>query len=314
MLRHLPLGAGLALALCSAPAPAQTLVEKLGFQPTDTVLIINCDDFGMCHAENLGTFECLTQGVATSATVMMPCPWVMEAVQWKREHPDAALGVHLTFTAEWRRFRWPGVLGRTLCPSLHDEEGYLFHDNEPLWEHMNPEEVYREGRAQVERAIELGLDPTHIDNHMGSVQLHPTLWEVYCRLGEEFDLPLRLAAPELYDMLGAKGQRQVYTDRGVLGPDVLLTEPAIPVPEPKSIAEVPAYYNEILHKLQPGKVTELYLHTALDGPELEAISGSHARRQADHDWLCAPETRALIDELGIKLISYRPLRDLQRKA
>jgi hypothetical protein len=86
------------------------------------------------------------------------------------------------------------------------------------------------------------------------------------------------------------------------------------VPEPKSIAEVPAYYSQILRKLQPGKVTELYLHTALDGPELQAISGSHERRQADHDWLCAPETRKLIDELGIKLISYRPIKELQRKA
>ncbi|MGQ9732079.1 MAG: polysaccharide deacetylase family protein [Candidatus Zipacnadales bacterium] len=295
-------------------ALSQSLVERLGFQPHDTVLIINCDDLGMCHAENVATFECLTEGVATSATVMMPCPWVMEVVQWKQQHPEANLGVHLTLTAEWKRYRWAGVLGRALVPSLHDEEGYLFHDNEPLWESADPDEVYRECRAQVERAIELGLEPTHIDNHMGSLQTHPTLWQIYCRLGEEFDLPLRLAAPELYALMGAAGQRDVYTQKGLLGPDVLLHGLAIPVPEPDNIAEVPAYYNEILRRLQPGKVTELYLHTALDGPELEAIAGSHARRQADHDWLCAPETRQLIDELGIKLISYRPLRELQRKA
>ena len=139
-------------------ASAQPLVQRLGFKPTDAVLIINCDDAGMCHAENLATFDCLTQGVATSATVMMPCPWVMEVVRWKQEHPDAALGVHLTLTAEWQRYRWPGVLGRALCPSLHDEEGYLFHDCEPLWEHVNADEAYKECRAQVERAIELGLD------------------------------------------------------------------------------------------------------------------------------------------------------------
>jgi len=302
----------IALAAASM-TPAQSLVERLGFQPTDTVLIINCDDVGMCHAENLASFDCLTQGVATSGTVMMPCPWVMEVVQWKKEHPDAALGVHLTLTAEWQRYRWPGLLGRELAPSLHDEEGYLYHDNEPLWEHVDADQAYREGRAQVQRAIDLGLDPTHIDNHMGSLQTHPTLWQVYCRLGEEFNLPLRLAAPELYALMGAPGQRDVYTQKGVLGPDVLLHGPAIPVPEPKSIADVPAYYNEILRKLQPGKVTELYLHTALDGPELQAIAGSHERRQADHDWLCAPETRKLIDELGLKLISYRPIRDLQRK-
>jgi predicted glycoside hydrolase/deacetylase ChbG (UPF0249 family) len=303
-----------ALVLLASSAGAQSLVEQLGFQPTDKVLIINCDDLGMCHAENVATFECLTQGVATSATVMMPCPWVPEVVQWKKEHPEANLGVHLTLTAEWSRYRWPGVLGRELTRSLLDEQGYLPRDCEPLWEHVNLDEAYRECRAQVERAIELGLDPTHIDNHMGSVQLHPELWRVYLRLGQEFDLPLRLASEELYALMGAAGQRAEYTKAGVLGPDVLIHGPAITAKEPEGPADVPRFYAEILRSLKPGTVTEVYLHCGIDGPELQAIAGSHAMRQADHDWLCAPETRQLLDELGFKLISYRPIRDLQRKA
>ncbi|MGD9519305.1 MAG: polysaccharide deacetylase family protein [Armatimonadota bacterium] len=289
-----------------------SLVERLGFAPTDKVLIINCDDFGMCHAENEGTIDALLNGVATSATVMVPCPWLLEAVQWKKAHPEVDLGVHLTLTAEWNKYRWGPILGPVAVPSLIDPEGYMFDDCEPLWAHAKAEDVYRECRAQVERAVAMGLDPTHIDNHMGSLQTHPEWWRIYLRLAKEFNLPLRLASRELYLAMGAGDQRAEYDKAGILGPDVLIHDQAIPVPEPKTPAEVPGYYEAILRTLKPGTVTELYLHVALDGPELQAIAGSHARRQADHDWLVAPTTLQLIEDLGIKLISYRPLRELQQ--
>ena len=304
----------LCLSLCvSQRGPAASLVERLGFQPTDKVLIINCDDLGMCHAENGATFEALTQGVATSATVMMPCPWVPEVVAWKKQHPEADLGVHLTLTAEWDRYRWGPLLGRELCPSLVDDQGYLPRDCGPLWARANADEAYRECKAQVEMAIRLGLDPTHLDNHMGSLQTHPELWKVYLRLGQEFSLPLRLASKALYALLGQSAQRAQYEAAGVLGPDVLMYGPEIPAPEPKEPAGVPAYYEKILRSLKSGTVTELYLHCALDGPELQGITGRHAFRQADHDWLVAPETRKLINDLGIRLVGYQALRELQRK-
>ena len=290
-----------------------SLVERLGFAPDTKVLIINCDDLGMCHAENAATFNALLNGVATSATVMMPCPWVPEVVQWKKEHPEADLGVHLTLTSEWKRYRWGPVVGRELLPSLVDPQGYMWKDCEPLWEHVKPDEAYRECRAQIEMAIRLGLDPTHIDNHMGSLQTHPELWKIYLRLAKEFNLPVRMASEELYAAMGAAGRRKIYAENGIIGPDVLIYPDALPFPEPKSPEETPAYYEKILRSLQPGKVYELYLHCALEGPELQHITGYHWRRQADYDWLVSPKTRQLIDQLGIKLIGYRPLRDLQRK-
>jgi hypothetical protein len=288
-------------------------VAHLGFDPDARVLIINCDDFGMCHAENLGTFDALLHGVATSATVMMPCSWVPEVVAWKKQHPEANLGVHLTLTAEWEHYRWRPLLGLTV-PSLIDPTGYMWDDTDPLWAHVNEEQAYREARAQVELAIRLGLDPTHLDNHMGSLQLHPKLWRIYLRLAREFKLPLRLASAALYDALGAKGQRGEYDKVGILGPDNLIYPDAVLIPKPKTVEDLPAYYEKILRSLRPGTVTELYLHVGIDGPEFEAICGSHGWRQADHDWLVSPATRKLLDDLGIKLISYRPLRDLQRKS
>jgi predicted glycoside hydrolase/deacetylase ChbG (UPF0249 family) len=223
--------------------------------------------------------------------------------------------VHLTLTSEWSRFRWAGVLGRELIPSLLDKDGYFPRDCEPLWETADAEEAYQECRAQVERAIGLALDPTHIDNHMGSLQTHPELWQVYFRVAKEFDLPIRMASEDLYAAFGAQGRRATYAEAGILGPDVLVHSEYPPdVKQPDGLADVPRYYNDILRWLKPGTVTELYLHTGIDSPELQAVSGSHARRQADRDWLCSPATRALVDELGIKLISYRPIKELQRKA
>ena len=303
----------LALGLTAKILPA-SLVEQLGFPRDAKVLIINCDDLGMCHAENAATFEALEKGVATSATVMMPCPWVPEVVRWKKEHPDADLGVHLTLTSEWTRYRWGPIVGRELVPSLVDEQGYMWRDCEPLWEHVKPEDAYRECRAQIEMAIRLGLEPTHIDNHMGSLQTHPELWKIYLRLAKEFNLPVRMASEELYAAMGAAGRRKVYAENGILGPDVLIYPNAVGVPEPKTPAETPGYYEKILRSLQPGKVYELYLHSAIDGPELQHISGYHWRRQADYEWLVSPKTRQLIRKLGIKLIGYRPLRELQRRA
>jgi len=289
-----------------------SLVERLGFSPNDRVLIINCDDFGMCHAHNLATFDALTRGVATSATVMMPCPWVAEVVQWKKTHPDADVGIHLTLTAEWDNYNWRPVLGLSV-PSLVDPDGNMWDDNLSFWQHADPEEVYRECRAQVELAIRLGLDPTHLDNHMGSLQLNPNLATIYARLGAEFNLPVRLASEKLYAAFGAVGHRKVYEDLGVLGPDVLVYPGEFACTEPKAPEEARAYYECILRALRPGTVTELYLHPALDGPELRSVTGSYLRRQADYDWLVADRTRALIDELGIKLVGYRAIRDLQRQ-
>jgi hypothetical protein len=288
-----------------------SLVERLGLKAQDRALIVNCDDVGMCHAENLASFEALTSGIATSATVMMPCPWVTEVARFKKEHPTADLGVHLTFTSEWEVYRWRPVLGLG-APSLISPEGTMWGDNDDVWKHATPEDLYREGRAQVELALALGLDPTHLDNHMGSIQLNIKLAEIYARLGKEFNLPLRLASDRLYALFGAPGHRKLYDDAGVLGPDELVYPGDLPVPEPEDPAGVPDFYAKVLGSLKPGTVTELYLHAAKDGPELESIAHSHRRRQADYEWLISPQARKLVEDLGIKLIGYRALRDLQR--
>ncbi len=299
-----------AASLSALPGAGKSLVEMLGFKPTDRVLIINADDFGMCHSHNVATIRAMTRGVCTSATVMMPTPWIWEVVEFKRQHPEADIGIHLTLTSEWRRYKWRPVLGLEMVPSLvNPDTGAMWAECEEVWAHANPDEIYRELRAQILLAIRLGLEPTHLDNHMGSLQTHPELWRIYLRLAREFDLPVRMASEELYAKFGAAGRRKIYAQRGILGPDVLIYG-IDPPSDPDARAR---FYNALLEKLEPGKVTELYLHPAVESEELRNIAGSHRQRHGDYLWLISNETRRVIERLGIKLIGYRPIRELQRR-
>jgi len=287
----------------------KTIPELLGYPPETKMLIINGDDFGMSHATNQAIFDALENGVLTSATVMMPTAWVKEVALWVKDHPDKAVGVHLTHTSEWKLYRWAPVAGRTAVPGMLAPDGYMWSDEADVWAHATPQEAEIEARAQIEYARSLGIEPTHIDSHMGTMQLNPAFAEVYLRLSQEYKLPQRQASKELYDALGAAGRKEAERAAGVLGPDCLIYQ----IPNPKTMADVPELYNNILRNLKPG-LTELYLHPAIDGPEMQAICGSYARRDADYRWLIDPKTRQLIDELGIKLTNYRELRDAMKKA
>ena len=75
--------------------------ERLGYKADARVLIVNADDFGMCHDQNEGVMTGLKDGVFTSSTILVTCPWFEEAADFARKNPAADLGVHLTLTAEW---------------------------------------------------------------------------------------------------------------------------------------------------------------------------------------------------------------------
>jgi len=99
----------------------------LGYPPDARLLIINADDFGMCHAVNEAVAGILREGVVRSTTLMVPCPWMLHAVHFLRDHPEIAFGVHLTALSEWVDYRWGPVTPKEKVPSLIDEAGYFFN-------------------------------------------------------------------------------------------------------------------------------------------------------------------------------------------
>jgi hypothetical protein len=163
-----------------------SVVERLGYPPHTRLLIVNCDDLGSCHAANVGVYEALRDGVATSASLMVPCPWARDAAARYRGED---IGVHLTLNAEHDLFRWGPI---TQAPSLLDGDGGFPRTLQDLWDHADLDEVRRECRAQVERAIYWGFDVSHLDSHMGTLELRPEFFDIYLELAVDFDLPMRL--------------------------------------------------------------------------------------------------------------------------
>ncbi len=288
-------------------AAAPSLVERLGFAPDAQVLIINADDFGMNHASNEGTVKALKSGGITSSTIMVACPWFTQAAEFARKNPQANLGVHTVLTSEWRFYKWGPMLGCPTVPSLCDKDGYFYTDVFTIYAVSSLDEADKELRAQIDRALTAGVDVTHIDSHMGAMQYDPLFHERYIRIAADYNLPCRLPSRELLASFGQEGLLDLAAELNVLGPEELY------MGDPPSIEATEAWFKEQMSNIPKGKVSEMYIHCAVDTPEMRATTGSTGRRVADTEFFSNPATLAWIREQGIELISYRELRHLQRK-
>jgi predicted glycoside hydrolase/deacetylase ChbG (UPF0249 family) len=296
------------LSAGTAFSAEKSLAERLGYQATDKLLIVNGDDAGMCHSANLGTIQCLEQGSMSSSTIMVPCPWFPEIASYAKEHREKDFGIHLCHTSEWQKFRWGPVAHKALVPGLLDPDGYLWRDVPDVYAHATPDEALVEARAQVKRALAAGIDVTHLDSHMGTLQLDPKYMQVYLQLGVEFDLPLRMASQETMTKFGYPKVREEFATKGIIFTDYFIYE------ELKDESrDVKAFWMNIIRNLKPG-VTELYIHAAILTDELKAITGTWETRSRECELFSKDDDmKKLLKEEKISLIGYRPLRDLQRK-
>jgi len=288
-------------------APAATLAERLGYQATDKILIVNGDDTGMCHAANVATIEALEKGLMRSATIMVPCPWFLEIAAYAKSHPDKDFGIHLCHTSEWSKYRWGPVAPRDQVPGLIDPEGYLWKDIFDVYAHASPTQALIEARAQVRRALSAGIDVTHLDSHMGTLQLNPDYVKVYLQLAVEFDLPVRMASQETLAKMGHPGLRDEFAARGILFTDYFVYEEL-----PKEKDNVRNFWLGVVANLKPG-ITELYIHAGIAGDELKAVTGSWKTRSEEFEvFTHDEEMKRLVDNNHVKLAGYRAIRDLQR--
>jgi len=273
-----------------------SLAQRLGYPGDARLLILNCDDLGFCHAANEGVYESLRSGLATSASLMVPCPWARGAAASYRGED---VGVHLTVNAEHDLYRWGPI---THAPSLLDGDGGFPRTITDVWDHADLDEVRRECRAQVERAILWGFDISHLDAHMGTVQIKSEFFGVYLELAAEFRLPLRLSGAGTETQIGFPFRR-LADEENVLYPDDFILVPG--VGSRKVISEA-------ISNLKPG-VTEAYLHPAVDSPELRAMATDWESRVDDYSLLVHDKELAdAIEREGVTLIGYRPIRDLMR--
>jgi predicted glycoside hydrolase/deacetylase ChbG (UPF0249 family) len=228
---------------------------------------------------------------------MVPCPWSRDAASRYRGED---VGVHLTLNAELDTYRW-GPL--THAPSLLDGDGGFPRTLEDAWDHADPDEVRRECRAQIERAIVWGFDVSHVDSHLGALVARPEFFDVFLELAVDFGLPMRVGDPELERIVGFPFRR-LATDEGIVTPDHVVVCP------PGAARRV----ERLLFELAPG-VTELALHPGADTEELRAACGDWAGRVEDYAYLAHDASLPdLLDRAGVTRIDWRALRELQRAA
>ena len=298
-----------AVAVAAMPAPraeTRSLAERLGYPRDAILLIVNGDDVGVSHAANQATIASLERGLMTSATIMVPAPWFPEIAEYARKKTDASFGLHLVHTSEWKGFKWGPVAGRTVVPGLVDPQGYFWPDIKSVYANATPEQAGTEARAQIRKALEAGIDVTHLDSHMGALQFSEPYFQVYRALANEFDLPIRMGSQATLTAFGAAHQRGQLDSDGVVYPDYLIHG------QRQKGEPVDAYWRRMLEGLQPG-VTELYIHAALPGDEMRAITNSWEERAREYELFTGDASvRAILERRKVTRIGYRSLRTLQR--
>ena len=156
-------------------------------------VVVHVDDVGMCHGANVAFAELSRSGAVSAGSVMVPCPWSSEVLEWAAAEPSLDLGVHLTLNAEQEHYRWAPVSSPPAGAGLVDDRGLMWRRVAQVREHAHPDAVEEEWRAQIDRALSFGVDVTHLDAHMGS-SLAPEFCSRYVALGVEYDIPVLITS------------------------------------------------------------------------------------------------------------------------
>lgn len=281
--------------MTSAPGSPSTNT-LLGYPDDARLLILNADDFGMCHANNGAILQSLLDGVVTSTTLMTPCPWAPQAIQMLRDHPDIPFGVHLTLVTDFHIYRWGPVASKSAVPTLVDEAGYLFQNDAQkiMLAQARIEEVEIEFRAQIDTVLAAGLRPTHLDWHCLADGGRPDIFQLTFRLAREHGLAVRVHLPESAAI--CRQHMLPIHDHAVL-------DSYRYAPSGKATT-----FTRFLQELPPG-LTEWAIHPSLGDGEAQALEPETWKiRRADFDFAVAPSTRALIEQEGIVLLDFRTLQ------
>ncbi|MDQ1089489.1 polysaccharide deacetylase family protein [Siphonobacter sp. SORGH_AS_1065] len=314
---------------CLALTPvvsAQTYAEKLGFPKGKKVIIFHVDDAGMSYDSNEGTRKALSSGVATSTSVMMPCPWVPHFMNLAQQNPTWDLGVHLTLTSEWKDYRWQPITGKEKATGLYDPQGYFWRGVAEVVSHASPDEVESEMRAQIAQFRQFGLEPSHIDSHMGTL-FQPKFIERYVKVGIEEKIPVMfpgghntlIQKESPIDVKATKmiGEKLWAARLPVL--DDLFTETyrwKSPAGQPLTDQNLRAYKTQkflaLLQECKPG-LTMIIVHCTDPTPQFSIISDSGPTRKGDLLAMLNPELRKYIEQNDIILTNWRDIKERRKQ-
>ena len=290
------------LVVATLHAQTTTIAERLGYPPGSKLLILHADDLGVAHSENVASFDALDRGAISSASIMIPTPWITEVAAYARAHPKADLGLHLTLTSEWETYRWGSVASKNEVPSLLDDDGTFPRETKTVVTRAKLVEIDRELRAQVDRAIALGIRPTHLDSHMGALFNTPELTATYVKVAHDYRLPFLGTRNAARTVTGSVSSQDVLPDA------IIVAGPQVPRDKWKE------FYLNTIANLEPG-LTEVIVHLGHDDAELQAVTVAHepfgsAWRQRDYDVVTSAEFKRALQDNHIILVTWRELQKL----
>jgi len=293
------------VCLAQGQEPTKSIAERLGYPKDAKLLIVHADDLGMAHSVNVATIKAFETGLVNSGSIMVPCPWLSEIAAFARTNPQADLGLHLTLTSEWTALRWGPVSSKDRVTSLLDKDGYFRLTETEAAKNADPKQVEMEITAQIEKARALGIQPTHLDSHMGTLYQNKELFEVFLRVARSNKLPVRVAR--------AWFTRADFLP-SVLRPDDVYIDRTLDINPSVAPNEWGKFYSDEIRKLEPG-VTEVIIHLAHDDAEMQGATSDHpnwgaAWRQRDFDFFTSDSFRKLLQENNIKLITWKELGKL----
>jgi predicted glycoside hydrolase/deacetylase ChbG (UPF0249 family) len=320
------------LLLLSGSTIAQqvTYAEKLGFEKGIKVIILHVDDLGMSYSSNKGALLAINDGLANSGSIMMPCPWVPGIVNYMKKHPGYDFGLHLTFTSEWDDYRWGPVAGVNCVPTLADEQGKLWDNVALVLKNTSNEDFETEMRAQIDLAIRMGINPTHLDSHMGTIFAKPEFIKIYVKLGIEYGIPILFPGghntivskdfkdnPDFMDQARQIG-KQVW-DAGMPVIDDVISDTygwTLPEDMKKNDENLQAYktskFIERFNEMQPG-ITEVILHCTVPSDIFKDITTSGETRKGDLLAMLDPKLKEYIEKEGIVLTTWKELSERRDK-
>ena len=298
--------AALFAMLCLTALAQQTIQERLGYSKDAKLLILHADDLGVAHAEDSASIYALENGYVSSGSIMVPCPWLSEIANYAATHPNADLGIHLTLTSEWKYYKWGPVSVKDKTSSLVNSRGYFYDDVDSLGKMAKLSEIETELRSQVEKAIQFGIHPTHLDSHMGSCFFNKDYLKIYLKLAHEYHIPCLLNV-NAFKMIYQVDISDLITDKDVVTDNVFM---AFPPGDDKQRA---AYYTQVLNTL-PAGLSCILLHAAYDDAEMQAITMDHpdygsAWRQGDLNFFSGEACKKLLADNNIHLITWKEIKD-----
>ena len=282
-------------------------------------LIINADDFGLTAGVNRAIAEAHQRGVVTSASMMASGAEFDQAVALAGTLPQLSIGCHVDLI-QLAPVSTPAQLP-TLTRGAAFRPGFARFARAALRHRLSAAEITREASAQMAKLQSAGLALTHFDTHKHTHLfphvLRPLLAAAKLRGIRAVRNPfepeplVRFSQVSLRPrMLARYGAVRVFHSmadkfRRIVEAEGLVT------PEGTVGIVLTGFLNrrrlDALIRRIPEGTWELVTHPGYSDAALRPLSGLTASREAELALLTSPETRALLQDCGIELISYRDL-------